>query len=268
MPLSRQASIVAAVLPPRLHFPFALSASRWHGRLVSMSGGNGPLTELLMRDLWLQELTSHGAFPILWRLHGRDVLDRYLPQGPVLYFTIHLAMSEIPLRVVTEIQYPVPIPVADPGRLVEGERYKVLGMNVFIPALAASSHSLARMRTLLLQGNSIACLADRDHLSGSFSANPLRLAGRLGVPVIFTWGELAPDGVIDVAFEPAPHPMCESEEAIEKNLRFLRELHGRILRSVGLDGPVAESSSQSPVAERVRLSTAASSRVAEKPVAD
>jgi hypothetical protein len=235
MPLSRQARIASAVIPAALRFRFALTASRCQGRLTSALGGNGALTEALMRDHWLRELTFHGAFPVPWRLHGRDVLDRYAVPGPVLYYTTHLPMLEIPLRVVMEIGYPVPVPVADPGRLVDHERYVVPGMPAPIPAIPVSGHVLARMRTLFLQGTSVVCLADSE-FGGELFTNPLRLTARLRVPVVLVWAELATDGVVDVTFEAAPHPLCESDEALAENLEYLQAINRGVLRSLRILG--------------------------------
>jgi hypothetical protein len=247
-PLSRQAGIVSAVVPPSKRFRFALTASRWHGRISEWRGRHAALTEALMRDHWLRELTLRGSFPIPWRLHGRDVLDRYIVPGPVLYYTMHLPLVEIPLRVVMELGYPVPVPVADPGRILAEDRYVVAGMAERIPAIPASGHVLTRMRTLLLQGTSVVCLADSE-FGGALLANPLRLAARVHVPVILVWSELGNDDVIDVTFEPAPHPFCESEAAIKENLEYLRKIHGRLLRSVSIEDGAHLAGSSAPGAD-------------------
>jgi hypothetical protein len=233
MPLHRQAAIAAAVLPSGMLFRFALAISRWQARLVGRFGGNAALTEVVMRDHWLRDLTFHRAFPVPWRLHGRDVLDRCAVPGPVLYFTTHLPMGEIPLRVVMELGYPVPVPVADPGRIVGEERYVVAGMAERIPAIPVSGYVLARMRTLLVRGTSIVCLAESE-FGGEFSLNPLRLAARLRIPVIFVWAELAADHVVDVTFQPAPYPYSQNEQEIADNLAALRVINDRILRSLGI----------------------------------
>ncbi len=89
------------------------------------------------------------------------------------------------------------------------------------------------MRTLLLEGTSVACLADRE-FNGEFSANPLRLAGRMHVPVILIRTELGDDGVVDVTFQAAPHPYCETEEAIAENMAALRSANDRVLQSLGV----------------------------------
>jgi hypothetical protein len=117
--------------------------------------------------------------------------------------------------------------------VIDHRRYVVPGMADRIPALPVAGHVLARMRTLLVQGTSVVCLADNE-FGGKLFTNPLRLAGRLRVPVILVWAELAKDGVVDVTFEPAPHPLCESDEAIAQNLDHLRGINDGVLRSLGI----------------------------------
>lgn len=246
LPLRRQAGIAARLLPARFRFRFALAISRVQGRLISRMGGNGALSEAMMRDHWLRELTFHGPFSVPWRLHGREVLDEYAVPGPVLYVTTHIPMGEIPLRVVMELGYPVPVPVADPGRIVDEERYVVAGMAERIPAITAAPHVLARMRTLLARGTSVVCLADRE-FGAELSANPLRLAGRLGIPVIFVWAELAADRVVDVTFRTAPYPLCANEKEIEENLRELRALNGQVLRSLNVGVGLVETAESDAV---------------------
>jgi hypothetical protein len=232
MPLTRQVRIASRVVPARWRFRFALAVSRLQGRMMEAFGGNRALTEAMMRDHWLRELTFHGAFPVPWRLQGRDVLDRYCVPGPVLYCTTHIPLGEVPLRVVIELGYPTPLPFADPGRIVGQDQYVVAGLPGSIPALPVSGYSLARMRTLLREGRSVVFLADSE-FGGELSANPLRLAARLGIPVIFAWAELAADDAIDVTIVPAPHPFCENEAAIEENLQLLREITDRLLHQLG-----------------------------------
>ena len=234
LPLSRQARIFARLVPARYWFQCALHCSSLQGRIAEKMGGNGKLTELVMRDHWLREFTDRGRFPVPTRVAGREVLDEYLPRGPVLYCTMHVGMSDILLRFVVEQGYPVPVPIADSGRMVSKERYPVLGMNLPILALQAGPHVLARARTLLLRGTSVACMADRDYMDDQFNANPLRLAARMGVPIIFMWATLATDGVIDAEFRAAPHPYCENEAAVDDNLTALRDVRDEILASLGV----------------------------------
>ncbi len=91
-----------------------------------------------------------------------------------------------------------------------------------------------RARTILLDGRSVAYMADTNALDEVLNANPMRLARRLGVPVIFTWGQLADNGTIDVIVQPAPHPLCENEAAINENLNVLAGIKADILGSLGL----------------------------------
>jgi hypothetical protein len=187
-----------------------------------------------MRDHWLRELTFHGGFPIPWRIQGRDVLEHYAALGPVLYCSTHLPLTEVQLRVLLDLGY-VPVPLADPGRM-NGDRYVVPGIAEPIPALAVNFHVLARMRSLLRQGTSVVCLADSE-FAGPLSPKALRLAGRMGVPVIFSWAELAADHVIEVTFRPAPHPLCRNEQEIAENLEFLYGITSRILGTLGVPPP-------------------------------
>ncbi len=224
MPLSRQARVAASLVPARMQFRFAAAAGRWQGRLAGALGGNRRLTELAMREHWLRELAYHDRLPVPVRVHGQDALDRYSATGPVLYYTAHLAMSDVPLRVLIEQGYPIPVPIADEGRIVDGGCYPVVGMQMPIPALCAGPSVLLRARTLLKEGRSIACMADRDLLDDQLNGNPLRLAGRMRVPVVLMWAELAEDGVVDVTFRAAPHPWCENEAAIDENIGLIREI--------------------------------------------
>jgi hypothetical protein len=233
MPLSRQARMAAAVLPSGVQFRCALAMSRLQGYVMGSLGSNPVLTEAMMRDHWVRELSFWGGFPIPWRLHGRDVLDHYNGLGPILYYTLHAPLCEMPLRVVMELGYPVPIPLADPGRLVEQDKLLVPGMETRIPSLSVTDSPLLRVRTLLRRGQGVVCLADRC-FAGAFYTNPMRLTARLGVPVIFSWAELGPDGVVDVTFQPVPYPLCETEKAIAQNLSFLEEIRDRLLRSLGV----------------------------------
>jgi hypothetical protein len=118
---------------------------------------------------------------------------------------------------------------------------------------------------LLRRGDSIACLAERELFAVELSSNPMRLAGRMGAPVFFALGELAPDGVVDVTFQPAPHPYCESEDAVAENLSVLRGFNDRILRSVGVvpnaDGFLQPARADLP-AQLAASAVAAGSRLA------
>jgi hypothetical protein len=238
LPIPRQARIAGAVVPPGLKFRFVFAVSRLQGRVMGWFGSNRALTEAAMRDQWLHALTLYGGFPIPWRLHGRDVLDRY-KKGPVLYYTMHLPLCEVPLRVLVELGYPAPVMLADPGRIVDQDKLLVPGLDKRIPCLPSTDAPLVRLRTLLQRRQAVGCLADR-YFAGDFHVNPLRLAGRLRVPVIFSFAELGPDGVVDVTFQPLPYPLCKTEEEIKHNVNFLREIRDGILLSLGVSAAAHE----------------------------
>jgi hypothetical protein len=240
MPLSRRARIAAALIPAAYRFRFVLVASRLQGIVMGWLGSSRILTEASMRDDWIRELTKHGGFPIPWRLHGKDVLDHYTSLGPVVYYTPHLPLCEVPLRVLADLQYPVPVFVADQGRMVDGDKLIVPGLHRPSPSLPSTEATLVRMRTLLQRGQTVGSTADRN-FAGEFYVNPLRLAGRLRVPVIFPFAELAADGVVDVTFRPLPHPLCESEEAIAENLQFLHDRRNTVLMALGVTPPPAQA---------------------------
>jgi len=233
MPLSRRVRIVASLLPKQRWFRFALLASKSQGRASNAMGGNGKLTELWMRDHWLRELTSHGTFPIPQRIHGREELDRYTAIGPVLYCSTHLSMFEICLRALVELGHR-PVAVADDGRIVDGQRYPVIGMSEKLPALRATPYTLTQMRSLLLSGKSVACMADSEYMDTDLSDNLVRFAYRLRIPVIFTWAKLGTDNVFDVMFQPAQSLYGEGTSCVEESMNFLRRLHRDIRQSLGL----------------------------------
>ena len=234
LPLSRRAKIVARTVPAKFWFRCARGFSRLQGRATRSTGSNGRLTELLMLDHWLRDLTNYGAFPIEQRIHGKQYLERYADNGPVIFCSTHLAMFEVCLRSLVELGH-APVAVAHNGRIVGDRRFPVIGLKATLAALPATRHVMTQMRSVLQGGQSVACMADREYLDTELSSNLLSLAGRLRVPVIFTWAKLGADDVFDVMIQPAPHPYCESEAAIEENMRFLSQVHGEIRRSLGLD---------------------------------
>lgn len=255
----RRVQLLAAHIPARLWFRSVLVFSSLRGRVAGVTGHNRRLSTLLVRDQWLRELSSHGPFPIPQRVHGMQELEGYSSQGPVIYCSTHLAGFEICLRALVEMGQS-PIAVADDGRIGLGLRYSVIGLQAKLPALrAVTPYTLTQMRRLLIQGRSIACMADKAYLDSDLSSNCLRLAGRMGVPVIFTWAKLGVDGAYDVIFRPLPHPYCESEAAIEANMVLLRGLHRSIRASVGLaeETAVIPMSGANPLVDKPRHSEAA-----------
>jgi hypothetical protein len=199
----------------------------------ALAGGNRALTEAILLDNWLQELTFSGAYPIPWRAVRVDGLESGDPMKGVLYCWTHLPLFSMPLHASIEMGYPTPLIVADPGNIFEDNEFMVPGQTVRARAIPATLHVLMRIRTILQEGGAVACLADAE-LGGPISSNVLRIAGQTGARVVFQWAERQPDGVIDVYFINAPRPLNESEEDIEANLEFLRVENRRILDSLGL----------------------------------
>lgn len=229
LPLSRQAAIVRRSLPRSLWYRAALTVSRTQGALVGRMGGNPRFTTELMLDHWLRELSFGGFFPIPYRVHGVEVCRT---PGAKMYTWTHLPLTEVPLRVGIEMGGAEPAVVADLGKVVGASEFLVFGWPRRIEALPVDHHLLSRVKNTLRSGKSVVFLAD-EYLGGPLSDIPLRIAGRLHVPLIFQWAELQSDGIIDVTFQLAPKPFSEDEAALGENLAFLREGNRRVLQRLG-----------------------------------
>ncbi len=229
LPLSRQAAIVRRLVPRRAWYRTALTAARLQGQLVQRMGGNGAFATAMMLDFWLRELSFGGEFPIPYRVTGAEVCRT---PGPKMYTWTHLPLTEVPLRVGLEQGGEAPAVVADQGKIVNGREFLVFGWKEHIEAIPADDQLLRQVRGKLKAGRSVVFLADA-FLGGELSELPLRLAARMGVPVVFQWAELARDGVLDVEFRLAPRPMNEDEQALEENLAFLRDRNREALARLG-----------------------------------
>ena len=119
-----------------------------------------------------------------------------------------------------------------------GDRFMVPGTSKRLMAIPAEKYAMRQARRLLLDGISVVCLADA-HLGAPLQPVVLRLAGSVGARVVFQWAVRRPDGVIEVTFRNAPHPYCETEEAVCENLAFLRAAQQRTLAALGLPDPQA-----------------------------
>ncbi len=229
LPLNRQAVLVRRLLPRRAWYRAALTVARAQGRLVARMGGNGALTTELMLDHWLRELSFAGYFAIPYRVRGLEVCKT---PGPKLYTWTHLPLTEVPLRVGLEQGCAAPAVVSDVGKVVGESEFLVFGWPERIEALPVNDQLLSRVKGTLRAGKSVVFLAD-PHLGGAMSEVPLRIAGRLHVPMVLQWADLQPDGHIEVTFRLAPRPLNENDEAVEENLRFLREARNRRLTALG-----------------------------------
>ncbi len=229
LPLNRQAALVARLLPAVLWYRAALSIARAQGRLVERMGGNRALTTELMLDHWLRELSFSGPYKIPYRSHGLEVC---LTPGPKLFSWTHLPLTEVPMRLYLEGGGAAVAVVSDQGKIVGDNEFQVFGWPERMAALPADNHLLSRVMRTLRAGKSVVFLAD-PYLGGPMSDVPVRLAGRLGVPLVFQWTELAADGTLEVTYREAPFLYSKTEEEVQANLAFLTEARNRTLLRLG-----------------------------------
>src|SRR5260370_28007076 len=232
----RQVQFVKLVIPNRYWYRAAVGVCRLQGILSGALGGNRVLTEAAMLDHWLWELTANGPFPIPYVLNRIDAIEPADPRIGTLHCWIHEPLVEFLLRPLVEQGYPEPTVVADPGRIVDGDRVMVPGTTKRLLAIPTEKYALRQAKTLLLDGISVVCLADT-HLGAPLQSVMLALAGRVGARVVFQWATRRPDGVIEVTFRNAPRPYCATEEAVRENLAFLRAAQQRALNALGLPDP-------------------------------
>jgi hypothetical protein len=233
LPLRRQARLLAWILPNHLWYRGALKITQLQGALIGLAGGNRKLTEAVMLDHWLYELTVIGPFPIPWVLIGEDVLRAADPRIGTVYCWIHEPLVEFPIRPVLESGFPEAMVVADRGRIVEDGKYMVFGLPNRLIAIPADRYALGRAKRSLAEGMSVICLAD-EYLGSPLMPYVLQLAGRVGARVVFQCARRRPDGTIEVTFMNAPRPFCEDEQAVHENLAFLKAAQQRALQSLGL----------------------------------
>jgi hypothetical protein len=231
--LRRQARFVALVLPNRYWYRAALAMCRLQGILNGALGGNRVLTEAVMLDHWLWELTAVGQFPIPWTITGAEIIERADPQIGTVYCWIHEPLAEFPLRPYLERGYRDPMVVADRGRIIGVDQLMVMGLEKRVTAIPANRYALGRAQRSLREGVPVVCLAD-ERLGGTLLPFVLQLAHRVGARVVFQWAKRRPDGTIEVTMANAPRPYCESAEAVRENLAFLGAAQQRALAALGL----------------------------------
>jgi hypothetical protein len=232
MPLRQQVRITAWLVPQRHWYKAAIFASRLHAGMTALLGNNRALTEAVMLDNWLRELTFLGPYPIPWRGVETEVLNRGDPEKGVLYCWTHLPLSNLPLRAYIDMGHVAPLVVADPGQIVGDNEVLVPGLAKRYKAIAVGPNVLMSIRTVLREGGSVACLADAE-MGAPISSNIFRIAGMVGVRVIFQWAELQLNGTVAICFVEAPRPYCKTEVDIEANMEFLRKENRRILDGLG-----------------------------------
>ena len=247
--LRRQAQWVARLAPRKSWYDAALVACKLQGILSSWFGGNRILTEAVMLDHWLVELTRIGPFPIPWTITGTDVIEAD-PGKAILYCWIHEPLAEFPLCPLLERGYAEPVVVADTGRITYSGQLLVAGLERRLNTITANLHALSRVRHCLEEGTPVVCLADAQ-MGGPLFPLALQLVGRMGARVVFQWARRSPSGTIDVTFGNAPRPYCENKEAVQENLAFLRDEQTRMMNSLGLQPQLHQPQPESNiVAER------------------
>src|SRR5205823_7055746 len=231
--LRRQVRFVTWILPNRFWYRAALTMCRLQAAINGALGGNRVLTEALMLDHWLWELTTVGPFPIPWTVvAGAEIIENADPQIGTVYCWIHEPLVEFPMRPFVETGHSEAIVVADRGRIVDGG-YLVAGLARRLVAIPADRYALGRAKRSLQEGTSVVCLADAT-LGGPLQPFVLQVAGRVGARVVFQWAKRRSDGTIEVTFMNAPRPHCETSEAVHENLAFLRAAQQRVLADLGL----------------------------------
>ena len=230
--LRRQVRFVTWVIPNRYWYRAALALCQLQGVLNGFLGGNRVLTEAVMLDNWLWELTAIGPFPIPWTIEGVDVIKLADPKIGTVYCWIHEPLVELPMRPYLELGFPDAIVVADRGRIVDG-KYLVAGLASRLIAIPADRYALGRAKRSLMEGTSVVCLAD-GYMGGPLLPYVMQIAARVKARVVFQWATRRPDGTIEVTFINAPRPYCETLEAVHENLDFLRAAQQRALAKLGL----------------------------------
>ncbi|MEO6805957.1 MAG: hypothetical protein ABI209_07400 [Edaphobacter sp.] len=232
-PLRQQARFVAWLLPNRYWYRGALAITRLQGALVGLLGGNRKLTEAVMLDHWLFELTVVGAFPIPYVVNGLDIIQTGDEKIGTLYCWIHEPLVEFPVRTLVDLGRIKIVVVADPGRIVDGDQFLVVGTSIRLMAIPNLHYVLGRVKSALLNGVSVECLIN-EYMAGPIYPQVLRLAGRIGARVVFGSALRRPDDTIEVNLMKPPRPDCETEEAVQENLAYLRAAEERMLREFGL----------------------------------
>ncbi len=189
-----------------------------------------------MLDHWLRQLTVSGHFPIPWVLRDRSGLDAGTPGRGTLFCCTHTPLVEIALRAFIQLGFPPPAVVADSGNMARAMHFRPPGVTQHLAAIPADAAGMLRMRTILRQGGGVVCLAD-DQIGGQLSPSAMKLAGRTGARVVFSWAERRPGGLIELFIVPAPYPDCASQAEIEANLRWLQAHRQWLFAALGLAEP-------------------------------
>ncbi|MEO8735777.1 MAG: hypothetical protein ABI380_04485 [Edaphobacter sp.] len=231
--MTRRARIVAAVVPTRHWFRAAKLMSRWHARVTGAMGkSRRGISEAYMREDWLIELSQLGPFPVPMRVCGAEFLKATTSDrcGVILCGT-HVPLIRVVLRAAILHGRKMELVVAQPNSSNVNNTIQPTGLSECIPIVAPGLNGLLKIRTVLRRNGLAACTLD-ERIGSPSRPDLLVLAGRLGARVVTYRASLAPDGVVNVSFQNAPYPFCDSDEAIEANLRAIREDERRTIASL------------------------------------
>ena len=250
MPLKRRARLLAAVVPRRHWFRAAVLLSRWHAQITCAVGKNRPeIREAYLRDDWLIELSLLGSFPVPMQIIGAESLEiTAMDRGGIVLCATHIPLLMAVIRAAILSGHKPDLIVAAPHNIrLENSQIQPTGMTEGVPAMPPGPSALLRIRSILRRQGLIACTLD-----GHAEPSPhlLVLAGRLGARVVTFRTGLAPDNTVNISFQNALHPFCDSYEAIEANMKAIQEDARRIFANL------QNEKSQSPP-ESAQVNTAA-----------
>ncbi len=186
-----------------------------------------------MLDNWMRELTFHGPFSIPWQASDLSNLASGRPGCGTLFSSTHLPHFEMLLPVLAAAGRPIDLVVADPGKIVDGDQFLMMGRKERVKAISANQGALLKVRTALAQGKSVVCLADSE-IFGTLSPQALQVAALVNASVNFWWAKRQADGTICMTVQAAPYPQCETDEQIDENLAFLRMMNKKTLAELGV----------------------------------
>lgn len=250
--LERRARLLAGVVPPEHWFRAAMLMSRWHAFASSTFGGSKRgFTEAYVREHWLIELSRLGPFPVPLRVTGAELLaPSPSDRAGVLMCGTHVPLLRTIVRAAVLTGHPPSLVIAKPDTMMNGKTmYQPTGLEEGVPAAPPGAEGLLKIRTVLRRNGLAACNLE-EGLGEPCHPDVLILAGRLGARIVYFSATLAPDGVVDVLFHNAVHPFCDSYEAIEANLKAIRDIETRLLAAL-------EDKPTPPRAESIQANAAA-----------
>jgi hypothetical protein len=191
-----------------------------------------------MREDWLIELSQLGAFPIPMRVCGAEFLRAAASDrcGVILCGT-HVPLIRVVLTAAILHGRRIELVVAQPNSSNVNNTIQPTGLSECVPIAAPGLNGLLKIRTVLGRNGLAACTLD-ERIGSPSRPDLLVLAGRLGARVVTYRVSLASDGVVNVSFQNAPYPFCDSDEAIEANLKSIQEDERRAIASLDVvDAP-------------------------------